>query len=117
MLNADSPTGKEMENSNLEAVNKPGNEEESVKMYILKPREVIQKSVDSIMKCKFQNTTLENMSWVIKYLLIDIKPIFNATEISMGKQDEEKGNIQFHFSDDDVLPTSLPTAKKCKLTI
>ena len=57
LLNTDSPRGKEMENSNHVAINKPV---KGVEMYILKQLEAIQKSVDSIMNCKYKNTRLEN---------------------------------------------------------
>ena len=68
LLNAYSPRGKEMENSNHVAINKPV---KGVEMYILKQLEAIQKSVDSIMNCKYENTTLENTLCIIKNKLID----------------------------------------------
>ena len=43
MLNTDSPRGKETENSNHDLMHKPVSEEESLKMYVLKQLEVIQK--------------------------------------------------------------------------
>ena len=46
LLNTDSPRGKETDNSNHEAINKPVKGEEN---YIIKQLEAIQKSVDSIM--------------------------------------------------------------------
>ena len=57
-----------MENSNHEVINKPV---KGVEMYILKQLEAIQKSVDSIMNCKYKNITLENTLCVMKNKLID----------------------------------------------
>ena len=71
-------------------------------MCILKQQEAIQKSVDSIMNCKYKNT-LENMLCIIKNKLIDTKPIFIATVTSMGKQIRQKGTIQHHYNNDDLL--------------
>ena len=82
-----------MENSNHEAMNKPVN---GVEMFILKQLEAIQKYVDSIMNCKYKNTTLENTLCIIKNKLIDTKPIFMATVTSTGKQTGQKGTIQHH---------------------
>ena len=45
------------------AINKPVN---GVEMFILKQLEAIQKSFDSIMNCKYKNTTLENTLCIIK---------------------------------------------------
>ena len=72
-------------------------------MYILKQLEVIQKSIDSIINCKYKNTTLENTLCIIKKKLIDTKPIFMATETSNGKENGQKGNIQHHYNNDDLL--------------
>ena len=55
LLNTDSPRGKKTDNSYQEAINKPVN---LVEMFILKQLEAIQKSIDSIMNCKYKNTTL-----------------------------------------------------------
>ena len=63
LLNTDSSRGKEIKNSNHEAMNKPVN---GVEMFILKQLEAIQKNVDSIMNCKYRNTKLENTLCVIK---------------------------------------------------
>ena len=63
LLNTDSSRGKEMENSNREAMNRPVN---GVEMFILKQLEAVQKNVDSIVNCKYKNTTLENTLCAIK---------------------------------------------------
>ena len=47
-----------MENSNHEAMNKPVY---GVEMFILKQLEAIQKKCESIMNCKYKNTTLEKI--------------------------------------------------------
>ena len=100
LINTDSPRGKEMENSNHEAMNKPVN---GVEMFILKQLEAIKKNVDSIMNCKYKNTKLENTLCVIKNKLIVTKPIFMATVTSTGKQTGHKGTIQHHYNNDDLL--------------
>ena len=51
LLKTDSPRGKEIENSNHVAINKPV---KGLEMYILKQLKAIQKSVDSIMNCKYK---------------------------------------------------------------
>ena len=111
LLNTDSPRGKKSDNSYQEAINKPVN---GVEMFILKQLEAIQKSVDSITNCKYKNT-LENMLCIIKYKLIDTKPIFMATVTSMGKQNGQKRTIQHHYNNEDLLqgksPTSLSSLK------
>ena len=90
MLNTDSHKGKKRENLNNEAINKPV---KGVEMYILKQLEDVEKSVDSIMKCKYKNTTLENTLCVIKNKLINTKQIFMAIETSKDKQNGQKENI------------------------
>ena len=72
-----------MENSNHEAINKPVR---GVDMYILKQLEAIQKSVDSIMNCKYKNITLENTLYVIENKVLDTKPIFMATISNVNGQ-------------------------------
>ena len=106
LLNTDSPRGTEMENSNHEAINKPV---KGVEMHILKQLEAIQKSVDSIMNCKYKNTTLENTLFIIKNKLIHTKPIFMATVTSMGKQNRQK-SIQHNYNNDDILQGKTHTS-------
>ena len=108
LLNTDSPRGKITDNSYQEAINKPVN---GVEMFILKQQEAIQNSVDSIMNCKYKNTALENTLCIIKNKFINTKPIL----YSMGKQNGQKGTIQHHCNNEDLLqgktPTSLSTLK------
>ena len=103
--------GKEMENSNHEAINKPINK---VELFILKHLEAIQKNLDSIMNCKYKNTMLENTLCVLKNKLIYTKPIFMATVTSMGKQTGQKGTIQHHYNNDDLLQGKTPTSVNIK---
>ena len=52
---------------------------------------------------------------LIKNKLIDTKSIFMATVTSTGKQNGQKGTIQHHYNNDDLLQgkthTSLSTLK------
>ena len=63
------------------------------------------------MNCKYKNTTLENTLCIIKNKLIDTKPIFMATVTSMGKQTGQKGTIQHHYNNDDLLQGKTPTSQ------
>ena len=63
------------------------------------------------MNCKYKNTTLENTLCVIINKLIDTKPIFMATVTSTGKQTGQKGTIQHHYNNDDLLQDKTPTSQ------
>ena len=54
---------------------------------------------------------LENTLCVIKNKLINTKPIFIATVTSMGKQTGQKGTIQHHYNNDDLLQGKSPTSQ------